>query len=307
MATNKAIPLLTADTLRRKDLTPDWPIPVLLLVANLTASNPELATAAKRKAFAEIVPNPLESISPVSVPNTPPPNNHRNTRQSRQYIYCFMYNRHRQSIELGTVYHSTVDYRQRLGFPYLYIQATDITTAVSKATAVNATLRQSPLEYGDCDYAILEYLEPALHEVSGFIHIDETDTAVPPPLKNVKAIARKRSKKSPAKHTQLAAVINDEDTKRRQPFAPTELDRCKREHTPIVYVVPPPVDTLPPDVSGIRLSKLARDIAAVAASELGLPPLPSELELEEKQEQIRKEKLNREWLRINKPTRIRKK
>lgn len=240
------------------------------------------------------------TISPVPVPVTPPVSSPEPINRS---AYCFMYDRTRRTISLSNAYQSTCKPQQRLSYPHCYIHADSFDHAIELVNKANTELRKTVWLY-DADYYQHEQLEATLHQFHGYVHTDEIDALNTPPQKNITAIRRKRSKKSAKGSSQLNAIINHEESKQRNPQASTELDRCKREHRPIKYVAPPPVSTIGPLDHCRTINRLAAELAATAASTLGMPPVPSEIELLEQSERIELELLNKQWLEENKASRI---
>lgn len=257
--------------------------------------------AGSRRSFTELKPIPSKAISPVSAPVQPPITTPANSGRS---VYCFMYDRTRRTISLANAYQSTCTPKQRLSYPHLYIHADSFEHATNKVQQINQELKPIIWKH-EADYWQHEQLEAILHQFNGYIHTDEIDkegVAGLPPQKNITALRRKRSKKSAKGSSQLNALINHEEAKQRSPHTPTELERCKREHRPIKYVAPAPISTIGPHDANRTINRLAVELAAAAVSELGLPPVPTEIEhLEQLEEKQRKAELKR-WIKEH-PTR----
>lgn len=269
--------------------------------------------AGARLSYTELKPIPAKSIPTVSASgehahSAPVIAPVITTANSGRQVFCFMYDRTRRTISLANAYQSTCSPKQRLSYPHLYIHADSFEHAMNKVTQINQELKPIIWKH-EADYWQHEQLEAVLHQYNGYIHTDEIDATSLPPQKNITALRRKRSKKSAKGSSQLNALINHEQAKQRNPHTPTELERCHREHQPIKYVAPAPVSAI--DMysgnGGMPINRLGKYLAEIAASELGLPPVPSEIELIEAAERIEREKQHRRWLKDNKAKRINKK
>lgn len=260
--------------------------------------------------FNQQMPSPIQSPFDTTETNhpalptasvTPPTPNHLTTKPLRQ-IYCFQFSELRRRIITDNAFESTVEPRQRQSYPYLYIHANNFNEALEKVSAANEDL--SEVIY-DCDYSeFQEQLAAVLHRYNGYVHDDDIAADVPPPQKNITALRRKRSRKSPAKHSQLNLLIKHEEVKRRTPTKTTELDRCHNQHQPIVYVAPPEhyynncIDKYDGN-GGIRLNRLAIELALAAMSVLDMPPVETEVEVWQPIEQTPAMKYRAELSRAN--------
>lgn len=218
--------------------------------------------------------------SPVSAGTSS--SNHSNpaTTPTPRLLYCFMFDRTRQVISMASGYESTVETRQRLSYPHCYLRAYSFQDAITTASRINSNCRDA-MSPDDSEFETQELFTAIVKQYGGTVNDDPIDPDALPPQKNITAIRRRKSKRSPGKHQQLNAIIADEESKasKRTKFTTTELDRCKREHQPIKYVAPVnPLgcDSIDKWHPGIRMVTLALELARLAQSTLGLPPIDSE-------------------------------